>query len=241
MPVPCRRTGGAGVVISDLDMLLRMGAAAGLGAAIGYERERAGRPAGLRTHLLVALASATFMLVSSQFVYFQSYGKDDLVVVDSSRIAASVVSGVGFLGAGAILRTGIGVHGLTTAASLWLAAAVGLAAGSGMFLVAGVATVVALLSLVYLRRIEGKQWRLFQRRVAVLLKDAGSARQAVVERLRGTGVEVADVEYDLNVRGNRARLLLDVRLKDAAGLDRLLTLLSEMPEVRRVKVRKPGG
>jgi hypothetical protein len=107
--------------------------------------------------------------------------------------------------------------------------------------VAGVATVVALLSLVYLRRIEGKQWRLFQRRVAVLLTDAGAARQAVLGRLRGAGIEVVDVKYDLNVRRNRARLLLDVRLKDAAGLDRLLTLLSEMPEVRRVKVQKLGA
>jgi putative Mg2+ transporter-C (MgtC) family protein len=229
------------VVISHLDMFLRMGAAAGLGAAIGYERERGGRPAGLRTHLLVALASATFMLVSSQFVYFQDYGKDDLVVVDSSRIAASVVSGVGFLGVGAILRTGIGVLGLTTAASLWLTSAVGLAAGSGMYAVAGVAAVVSLLSLIYLRRIEGKQWRLFQRRVVVLLKGTDSARQAVVEQLRRAGVEVADVDYDLNVHRKRARLLLDVRLRDAAGLDGLLKLLAEMPEVRRVKVQKPSG
>ena len=67
---------------------------------IGYEREHSGRPAGLRTHFLVALASATFMLVSTQFVYYQHYQKDDLVVVDTSRIAASVLTGVGFLGAG---------------------------------------------------------------------------------------------------------------------------------------------
>jgi putative Mg2+ transporter-C (MgtC) family protein len=105
------------MMIPEWEMLLRMGAAAVLGAGIGYERERGGRPAGLRTHLLVSLASATFMLVATHFVYFQSYGKDDLVMVDTSRIAASEVAGVGFLGAGAILRTGLGVQGLTTAAS----------------------------------------------------------------------------------------------------------------------------
>jgi len=113
-------------------MLLRLGASLLLGAAIGYEREHAGRPAGLRTHLLVSLASATFMIVSTQFVFFQQYGKDDLITVDTSRIAAAVVTGVGFLGAGAILRTGIGVQGLTTAASLWMVASIGLAAGGGM-------------------------------------------------------------------------------------------------------------
>ncbi|HEX6436719.1 MAG TPA: MgtC/SapB family protein [Candidatus Binatia bacterium] len=137
-------------------MLLRMGASVFLGAAIGFERERIRRAAGLRTHLLVALASATFMLVSTQFVYYQHYSKDDLVGVDSSRIAASVVTGVGFLGAGAILRTGLSVQGLTTAASLWLVSAVGLASGAGMFAEAGTATIVTLFSLVILRRFEGK-------------------------------------------------------------------------------------
>jgi len=142
--------------ISWIEMLLRMGASVFLGAAIGYERERIGRAAGLRTHLLVSLASATFMLVSTQFVYYQHYTKEDLVAVDTSRIAASVVTGVGFLGAGAILRTGLSIQGLTTAASLWLVSAVGLAAGAGMFAEAVTATIVTLFSLVILRRLEAK-------------------------------------------------------------------------------------
>jgi len=142
--------------ITWVEMLLRMAASVFLGAAIGYERERIRRAAGLRTHLLVSLASATFMLVSTQFVYYQHYTKDDLVAVDTSRIAASVVTGVGFLGAGAILRTGLSIQGLTTAASLWLVSAVGLAAGAGMFAEAVTATVVTLFSLVILRRFEGK-------------------------------------------------------------------------------------
>src|SRR2546428_13898337 len=121
------------MAITPFEMLLRMGISVVLGAAVGYERERTEHPAGLRTHLLVSLAAATFMLVSTQFVYFQHYTKEDLVAVDTSRIAASVVTGVGFLGAGAILRTGLSIQGLTTAASLWLVAAVGLAAGGGRF------------------------------------------------------------------------------------------------------------
>jgi len=98
------------------EFLVRLIVGTLLGAVIGYERHVHGRPAGLRTHLLVALASTTFMLVSTHFVYFQHYAKEDLVAVDTSRIAASVVTGVGFLGGGAILRTGITVQGLTTAA-----------------------------------------------------------------------------------------------------------------------------
>src|ERR1700685_1006931 len=100
-----------------------------LGAVIGYERDIHGRPAGLRTHALVALASSTFMVVSTHMVYFQHYQHGDLVEVDSSRIAASVVSGIGFLAGGAILRTGFTIQGLTTAAGLWLGAAGGVGGG----------------------------------------------------------------------------------------------------------------
>src|SRR4051794_22569976 len=105
-------------------MLLRILVGTLLGAAIGFERDLHGRPAGLRTHAIVALASATFMVVSTRFIYFQRYAAGDLVSVDTSRIAASVVSGIGFLGAGAILRTGITIRGLTTAAGLWLVSAI---------------------------------------------------------------------------------------------------------------------
>src|SRR4051794_17166238 len=137
--------------ISEIELLLRMVVAMVLGGAIGYEREIIEQPAGLRTHLLVALASATFMLVSTQFAYFQHYVNDGLVRVDAGRIASNVVVGIGFLGGGAILRAGPRIRGLTTAASLWLAAAIGLAAGGGMFIVAVMATLFALFALVVLR------------------------------------------------------------------------------------------
>ena len=228
------------MAITPVEMLLRMGISVVLGAAVGYERERTGRPAGLRTHLLVSLASATFMLVSTQFVYFQHYAKDDLVAVDTSRIAASVVTGVGFLGAGAILRTGIGIQGLTTAASLWLVAAVGLSAGGGMFVEAVIATVITLFSLVILRRVEGKQWRLLQRRVMILLEDDRVSGQNVVEHLHTLGATVADIDYDRNMRTNRSRLHLDVRLQNQQMLERILTSLETLPSVRRVKVQRPG-
>ena len=94
------------------ELLIRLLVGTVLASVIGYERHLHGRPAGLRTHFLVGLASTTFMLVSTHFVYFQHYAREDLVAVDTSRIAASVVTGVGFLGGGAILRTGLSVQGL---------------------------------------------------------------------------------------------------------------------------------
>src|SRR3954469_25907750 len=115
-------------------MILRISAGAALGGVIGYERDVHRRPVGLRTHLIVAMTAATFMVISSQFVYWQHYAKDDFVSVDGSRIAASVVSGIGFLAGGAILRTGLTIQGLTTAAGLWLVTAIGMCAGAGMYI-----------------------------------------------------------------------------------------------------------
>jgi len=119
-----------------LDMALRLLLAIALGAIIGYQRERAGKAAGLRTHTLISLSAALFTVVS----IFGFSG-----AVDPSRVAAGVVAGVGFIGAGVIFRGmgGTGVAGLTTAASIWTAAGVGLAAGAGMWLIAIIAGLAA--------------------------------------------------------------------------------------------------
>jgi len=124
-----------------LDMVLRLLLAAALGAGIGYQRERANKPAGLRTHALICLGSALFTVVS---IFGFSDG------VDISRVAAAVVTGIGFIGAGVIFRGMRGdrmVMGVTTAASVWVTAAIGLAAGVGMYLIAFIIAVVTVLIL----------------------------------------------------------------------------------------------
>ncbi|HEX75589.1 MAG TPA: MgtC/SapB family protein [Dehalococcoidia bacterium] len=118
----------------EIEMILRLLLATALGAGIGYQRERAKKPAGLRTHILIALGAALFT-VASVF----GFGNG----VDPSRVAAGVVAGIGFIGAGVIFRTADRVAGLTTAASIWVTASVGLAAGAGMYLVAFLVAVVA--------------------------------------------------------------------------------------------------
>ncbi|MBT1073531.1 MgtC/SapB family protein [Pelotalea chapellei] len=127
-----------------------------LGALIGLEREIHGRTAGFRTHLLVSLGSALFVAVSINF--YQTFGNftgSGVVGVDPGRVAAQVVTGIGFLGAGAIIREKTSVRGLTTAACLWVAAAIGVACGSGMYFMSIVVTAIALISLVALKKIEG--------------------------------------------------------------------------------------
>src|SRR6202167_1864934 len=143
-------------MISHGEMIARIAVGAAFGGIIGYERQRPPRPVGLGTHLIVAMAAATFMVISSQFVYWQHYGKDDLVEVDTERIAASIVSAVGFLAGGAILRTGVTVQGLTTAAGLWLVTAIGMCSGAGMFVESAVVTALGITALTVLRRFEDK-------------------------------------------------------------------------------------
>ena len=131
--------------MTPLDLTIRLLLAAGLGAAIGLEREVRQKPAGLRTNILIAVGSALFTTVS---VHFGGVGGTP------DRIAAQVVTGIGFLGAGAILHSAVTVHGMTTAATIWVNAAVGMAAGSGQYLMATVATVITLLVLLVIGRVE---------------------------------------------------------------------------------------
>jgi putative Mg2+ transporter-C (MgtC) family protein len=128
----------------QLDLSVRLLIAAVLGAAIGFEREIHDHPAGMRTHLLVALGSAIFTELSI-FGFGAMAGAGG--TVDPTRIAAQVVSGIGFLGAGAILKYGTSIRGLTTAASLWATAAVGMAVGAGSWIVAVVGAAIVIFSL----------------------------------------------------------------------------------------------
>ena len=138
----------AAIDLLELEILLRLILTIALAAVLGLDREIAGQAAGLRTHILVALGAACFTLVSI-------YGFQDLGTVrDPARVAAQIVTGVGFLGAGAILRTGTSVRGITTAASIWMAAALGMLAGSGLYALAVGATTLTWVTLDVLKRLE---------------------------------------------------------------------------------------
>jgi len=156
-------------VAVQLDLALRIVIAAALGAVVGAEREIHNHPAGIRTHMLVALGSGLFTVLSIFGFGGAANGNSDLV--DPTRIAAQIVSGIGFLGAGAILKDGVVIRGLTTAASLWATAAVGMAAGAGEYILAVVAAVVILVSL----------WPI----------------NALAERLRGTSLPEVQVRLSL--------------------------------------------
>ena len=223
-----------------VELLLRIAVATALGAVIGLERQIHRRPAGLRTHMLVALASATFMVVSTHFVYFQHYHKDDLVTVDPSRIAASVVAGTGFLAGGAILRTGLSVQGLTTGAGLWLVSSIGLAAGGGH--VSGEPGRDRDRSRRPERRaaLRGQGRRGVRRRVAVTTVGGADALPGLVAAIRAAGCAVSDSEYESVREEGRLTVAFDVDAPLHVPLETLLRAAESQPGVVRVRIAPPG-
>jgi putative Mg2+ transporter-C (MgtC) family protein len=230
--------------ITVVELILRLGASVALGSAIGFEREVRARPAGLRTHLLVSLASATFMLVSSQFPFPQNYHvnvADGLLRADVGRIASNVVVGIGFLGGGAILHSGLRVEGLTTAASLWLVAAVGLAAGAGLYALAFASAFIALFALVGLRVLEGRFKNVLNLRVRIEMVGEFLSRARLQESLATTGARVKDVDYSRDLATNRSRIDVDIRLPRHDVEEAMVEILEHLPSVQSVRVRRPTG
>jgi putative Mg2+ transporter-C (MgtC) family protein len=194
------------------EVLLRLFVAAALGGAIGLERELRERQAGLRTHLVVCVGSALFTLVSAYGFHEFLINGGGLVRTDPTRIAAQIVSGIGFLGAGAIIRQGLSVKGLTTAATLWLSAAIGMASGAGYYSAALIATAVALLTLGPLRIVAYRVIHRYRPEVDRLLVDipAGGSPVPVLEAIEQRGGRVVSLE--IAQEGDRRSVAIDVEL-----------------------------
>jgi putative Mg2+ transporter-C (MgtC) family protein len=206
-------------MISPEQVVIRLVVAAALGGLVGLERERLEWAAGMRTHALVSLGSALFMVVS--ILGFSDILDERHVILDPSRVAAQVASGIGFIGAGTIILRKEVVKGLTTAASIWAVAAVGLAVGGGMFLAAGAATLLALALLVLAKPLKARLFpnRKEARRVRLLvdrgtplaeLRDEVEAAEVPLERIvvrPGSAAEEDDAELVLG-KGSREDELL---------------------------------
>ncbi|MBK5053825.1 MgtC/SapB family protein [Burkholderia sp. R-70006] len=172
-------------MIGNFEILSRLLMAALLGSVIGFERERLNWAAGLRTHMLVCVGASLMMMVSA-FGFADALGQKN-VVLDPSRVAAQVVSGIGFLGAGSILLRGEVVRGLTTAASLWSVAGIGLAVGGGMYTAAFGATIIILIILAGVKPLERRFISVRQQRSIQLLAERGSVSLDSLHRALGTG------------------------------------------------------
>src|SRR5262245_53951795 len=213
------------------DALLRLVVAAGLGAAVGVEREVRDREAGIRTHLLVSLGSCLFTIVSAYgFHEFLSSGVS-VVRADPTRIAAQIVTGIGFLGAGAIIREGLSVRGLTTAASLWVVAAIGMASGAGYYWPAVAATLLTLFALWPLRALAWyalERSRPPEKRIVIELQERSSVK-ALLDR-------IPDVRH-VDVEDERDRRVITLELMHPVD-ESLAARLSDEDDVLAVRWRR---
>ncbi|GLU30397.1 MgtC/SapB family protein [Trinickia caryophylli] len=198
-------------MIGNVELLSRLVLAALLGSVIGFERERLNWAAGLRTHMLVCVGSALIMLVSA-FGFADVLGRQD-VVLDPSRIAAQVVSGIGFLGAGSILLRGEVIRGLTTAASLWSVAGIGLAVGGGMYTAAIGATIIILIILAGVKPLERRFISVRQQRSVQLLAERGC-------------LTLESVHVALGTSSVRVKQFIVQQSEDDPGLDEVSLALS---------------
>jgi putative Mg2+ transporter-C (MgtC) family protein len=210
---------------SDIELLGRLLLAAVLGGAVGAERELADQPAGLRTHILLTAGACLFTIISA-------YGFGG--VSDPSRLAAQIVTGIGFLGGGAIVRHGLTVKGLTTAASIWATASVGVAVGAGDYVlgVGGAALVVG--TLVGLRRVSAtlQRWGV-SREEFLLATRPGFDVERIVEAVRRERVELRGLDREAG--RDEDRVVLVVKLRPRYRPDQLLDVLGRLDGVRQVE------
>ena len=220
--------------------IVRLVVAAVLGAFIGAEREHRGRAAGLRTLLLVSLGSALAMVVSIHFgeVYAKPPYAADAIRVDPARVAYGVMVGIGFLGAGVILRHGTGVSGLTTAAGIWCTAAIGLACGFGMFVVALTATALVLLTLLGLVHLDRMVLTRRVKHLSITLPLGGlDAVKALEGALKARGVEIIDTQCDRDLAGGTETLVYEISVPGKVAPGSLMDLAGAAQGAARVSIR----
>ncbi len=222
------------------EVVLRLVLASVLCGAIGFEREVRDQPAGFRTHILLGLGAALFTLVSAYG--FEPFTRAALgsggLQFDPTRIAAQIIAGVGFLGAGAIIRQGGDVRGLTTAASLWAASAIGMAVGAGYLFGAAAATALAMATLYALRQIRSSVISPLRLGSADLEFDLISTRDgpaSALEVLERHDITIRSM--DAEIEEDHARYRLQIRVQPSADVHAALAELSGIPEVERVSLR----
>jgi putative Mg2+ transporter-C (MgtC) family protein len=212
--------------MSVFEIVFKLTLACILGGLIGLERESLNRPAGLRTYTLVCVGSALAMIVSLD-MYFQYYKN---VNADPGRIAAQVVSGIGFLGAGTIMREGTTVRGLTTAAGLWVVACIGLAVGAGMYIPAIATTILILFILIYFIKIEERYTGMREYKgLNVVVQDGPGQVGAVGSILGDMGVLIKNIQL------NRVENTDDLEIELLIHIPPNLTLQQVMDELSLMK------
>jgi len=219
------------------NLLGRILLAAALGGILGVERDIHGRQAGLRTHLLVSAGAALFFILSTHIATFDVIVPFGFTkVTDPGRIAAQIVTGIGFLGAGVILKEGFTVVGLTTAACLWISAAIGMASGAGLYIIATCTTVLGLFSLILLRWFERSLRKDTYRNLLVSIPNEVDVRQ-VIELVKSEEVMITSFGIERNYETLMTNARISLRLFYKEDVDNLSHLIIEKLEQSHIPLK----
>jgi len=218
-------------MVNEYEIFARLMLAAVLGGTIGLERELRSRSAGLRTNALVCLGSALFMLVS-QYMWFIYAGRTQ---VDPSRIAAQIITGIGFIGAGTIMKSRFTMKGLTTAASIWTVASVGMAVGAGLYAMSIITVLAAILILTLLEKLEHILPRDWYSNIRVVASD----REKISEEIRGAvsdaGGEIKDVCVEFEKESDEMQFNVIARFKGKPANEEVVKRIAAVEGIKKVK------
>jgi len=211
------------------EILIRLSLALIFGAVVGFERERDSQPAGLRTHMILVLGSCLAAIISEEM--------GALFGSDPTRLAAQVISGIGFLGAGAILRLGFNIKGLTTATTLWTMAIVGLAVGFGYYVLGAVTTVFMLIILTVVNVIEKKFVRINMiRNIVVDVDNYDGVIRTVRKTISNIAEKVNSFSVRKSVRSSRLRITIVAQFRKTESIEDLVEVVSKIEGLRNLKI-----
>ncbi|NJD55565.1 MAG: MgtC/SapB family protein [Nitrospirae bacterium] len=217
------------------EIILKLSLGTLLGGIIGFERQTHGRPAGFRTQLLVCVACVLLMIISEGY-YAGGAATPGLFRIDPTRIAAGAMTGVGFLGAGVILKTGASVQGLTTAACIWIVSAIGLAIGAGQYAAAVGGFVITFISLWFLRILEARMPRTIYKYIS-LLTDWTGDEDVVRKIFEEQGFSVIRMDYAVERSHDEKTFIFTVAGAHTSPIRKVMENLSNLGFIKRIEIR----
>ncbi len=225
----------------NLDIALRLIASLLIGGFIGLERSYHGRPAGFRTHSLVCLSTSLLMLVTVYETHWFPSLSQGRISLDPTRMAQGIMTGIGFLGAGTIMKDGLSVRGLTTAASIWITAAIGILIGIGFYVPAVIATLLTLGTLSVFRWIESRiPTQLYSQFVVRFVRDKAMPEAQMRRLLNDYGFTVANLNYRLDVEADFIEYQMIIRTTQADNASKLTQALNALDAVKEYRVSPTG-
>ena len=222
-------------MLTPYEIILKLLLGALLGGIIGFERQTHGRPAGFRTQLLVCVACVLIMIISESY-YVQNSFRPEYARIDPTRIAAGAMTGVGFLGAGVILKTGVSIQGLTTAACIWIVSAIGLAIGAGQYVAGVTGFTITFISLWFLRLMEIKIPTMAYKYVTVVTDSSGDEK-AITSIFQDSGFKINKMDYDIEITKGEKKYIFTVSSKNGISMKEVISAVSSLKFAKKLEIR----